>query len=94
MTDMSVNSLYPNLIYAPYIPKMSLILGESRIHGARYYTVKLVFGDWDVVEKWAIATFGKETSIWDSACGRWYMNNSSFWFRNEADRTMFILRWS
>jgi hypothetical protein len=24
---------------------------------------------------------------------RWYMNDRRFWFRNEADRIMFVLKW-
>lgn len=53
---------------------------------------------WRELEHWAIETFGPAIgSIWsaspDLICGRWYMNNSKFWFRNEADRTFFILRW-
>ena len=25
---------------------------------------------------------------------RWMVSNSTFWFKNERDRTMFLLRWS
>jgi len=84
---------YPGTWFAPRIPKMSLILGESKSHGARYYTVKPVFANWMVLEKWAIDTYGPDSSIWE-ICGRWYMKDSMFWFRNESDRTMFLLRWS
>ena len=92
--DYDVNSMYPARVFAPYIPKMSLILSENKIHGARYYTVRPIFADWEGMEKWAIETYGKDSSIWESNCGRWYMNDSMFWFRNERDRTMFILRWT
>ena len=78
----------------PYIPKMLLILNEKQIHGAKYYTVKPVFADWAELEKWAKETYGAESDIWNTTCGRWYMNDSMFWFRKESDRTMFILKWS
>ncbi len=90
----TTDGIHPGTWVAPYIPKMSLIPAEGRVHGARYYTVKPVFGDWAVLEKWAIKTYGPDSSIWETQCGRWYMNDSMFWFRNESDRTMFLLRWS
>lgn len=62
---------------------------------------------WSTMEAWSIETFGPainsiwdfppNNSIWETSpdliYGRWYMNNSKFWFRNEEDRTWFILRW-
>jgi hypothetical protein len=50
------------------------------------------------MEAWSIETFGSAIdSIWEASpdliYGRWYMNNSKFWFRNEEDRTWFMLRW-
>lgn len=94
MINYDVNSMYAGIHYTPYIPKMSLILDERRIHGAKYYTVKPVFADWPELELWAIKTFGDPSTIWETNCGRWYMNDSMFWFRKESDRTMFVLRWS
>ena len=90
----TTDGIHPGTWVAPYIPKMSLIPAEGRVHGARYYTVKPVFGNWAVLEKWAIDTYGKDSSIWETQCGRWYMNDSMFWFRDESDRTMFMLRWA
>ena len=92
--DYDVNSLYPGIISTPYIPKMSLILSEGRIHGAKYYTVHAMFGNWKLLEAWARETYGEPSNIWDIECGRWYMNDSLFWFRNESDLTMFMLRWA
>jgi len=78
---------------------MDLELSEGRIHGAKYYIVR-PWGSvtWLTMEAWAIETFGPAIdSIWAASpgliYGRWYMNNSKFWFRNEEDRTWFILRW-
>jgi len=92
--DYDVNSLYPGIISTPYIPKMSLILSEGRIYGAKYYTVRPVFGSWKVLEAWARETYGEPCDIWDIKCGRWYMNDSKFWFRKESDLTMFVLKWA
>ena len=62
---------------------------------------------WSTMEAWSIETFGPainsiwdfppNNSIWEASPDliyrRWYMNNSKFWFRNEEDRTWFMLRW-
>ena len=85
-------------------PIEDLILSESRISGARYYTVEPVGGNWQDMENWCIKTFGDPAEIWDIKTtdeqfiwpenGRWYKNNRKFWFRNEKDRTTFLIRWS
>jgi hypothetical protein len=80
-------------------PVSDLTLSEGRVYGARYYCVEPVGGNWPEMEAWCYRTFGDDTSpIWgaDTApepAQRWYKNNRKFWFRNEADRTMFILKW-
>jgi len=89
-----ISIMRQNTIFCPYIPKMSLILGESKVHGVKYYTVKTIFADWRTLEKWAFETYDEPSSIWETDCGRWYMNDSMFWFRNESDCSMFVLRWS
>lgn len=94
--NLDINSMYAGVFYAPYIPKMTLLLEESKIHGARYYTIKPVFGDWTTLEHWAVDTYGPPASIWldGGECKRWYMNDSRFWFREQEDVTVFMLRWS
>ena len=85
---------------------IELELLEGRIHGARYYTVKPQFqwdlhNDWGGVKQWramtewCVDTFGPSTEmgVWEPGAA-WYANNSKFWFRNEKDRTLFVLRWS
>lgn len=94
LNDSDVNSMYPGYIHAPYIPKMSLILSNARIEGVNYHTVEPVFSNWEVLEAWARETYGKPDSIWKTFCGRWYMNSSKFWFRDESDLTIFMLKWS
>jgi hypothetical protein len=80
-------------------PVTDLVLSEGRVHGARYYCVEPVGGNWREMEAWAIQTCGEVSSVWradkwvEEPAQRWYMNDRRFWFRNEADRTMFILKW-
>jgi hypothetical protein len=85
---------------------MQFKMDEGRVYGARYYTVEPVADfplfdvPWYDMIEWIEQTLGpSEGSIWFSknvapeAGQRWYTNNSKFWFRNEADRNWFILRW-
>jgi hypothetical protein len=83
-------------------PISDLNLTEGRVYGARYYCVEPIGGHWREMEDWCIKTYGKTTgSIWAQEVDkttplvneRWYANNRKFWFRNEADRTMFIMKW-
>ena len=53
----------------------------------RYYNVV----EWHEIGKWMQATFG-DTNWSDN--GRWVGSDRKYWFRNEADRTMFLLKWS
>ena len=73
-----------------------LELSEGRVYGARYLTVHPTNGTrWDDMTEWMVKTFGP--SAWDGVWTpdqRWYANNAKFWFRDEKDLTMFILRWS
>ncbi len=84
---------------------MQLELLEGRVFGARYYTVKPVpswdlYQDWGGVDRWndmvawCVETFGPtpKNGIWTPG-SRWYVNNAKFWFRNEADQTLFVLKW-
>ena len=81
-------------------PVEDLVLTEQKLHGARYYCVEPVGGNWLDMEEWAITTFGPPGEVWPSQdfvwpeVPRWVGNNRKFWFRNERDRTMFIMRWS
>jgi hypothetical protein len=73
-----------------------LELGEGRVYGARYLTVHPSNGSaWNEMMQWMISTFGPTAhdGVWTPGM-RWYANNAKFWFRNEKDLTMFILRWS
>ena len=81
-------------------PVENMVLSEGTVYGSRYYTVEPVGGYWPDMEVWCHETFGETGSIWAETKNltptphkRWYANNRKFWFKNEADRTMFILRW-
>lgn len=80
-------------------PIEDLILTEQPVHGARYYCVQPQGGTWSDMEEWCKQTFGDPGDMWESndwvwpETARWMQNNRKFWFRNERDRTLFILRW-
>jgi hypothetical protein len=80
-------------------PVSDLILSEGKVYGARYYCVEPVGGNWREMEAWCYETFGDDTHpIWGEnkapePAQRWYKNNRKFWFRNETDRTLFVLKW-
>lgn len=83
-------------------PLTDVHLSEGKVYGARYYCIEPIGGNWREMEDWCIATMGASTgSIWAEEVDkktpqpgeRWYANNRKFWFRNEQDRTMFIMRW-
>lgn len=45
------------------------------------------------IHDWCRETFGPEDLWWNNK-GRYYMKLNQFMFRNEHDRTLFLLRWS
>lgn len=78
-----------------------MLLGHGTVYGSRYYTVAPHQANvsWRDMEQWCLDTFGENTgSIWAETTPdpgeRWYVNNSKFWFKSEADRTWFLLKWS
>jgi hypothetical protein len=83
-------------------PVSDLKLSEGTVYGSSYYCVEPVGGSWREMEAWVLKTCGESTgSIWAeekykhaaNAGERWYGNNRKFWFREEQDRTMFVLKW-
>ena len=77
-----------------------MLLGHGTVYGAQYYTVAppMDGAAWRDMAAWCIETFGSSTgsiwSAWQEPGERWYANNAKFWFRDEADRTWFILKWT
>jgi hypothetical protein len=77
-------------------PLKELVLGQRTYRGAHFYTVEPIGGDWRKMEAWTRKMFGQPADVWDfkmDNVGQWYCNDRRFWFRNEVDRTMFILKW-
>jgi hypothetical protein len=80
-------------------PVEELKLSEGTVYGSRYYCIEPVGGSWAKMELWCMQAFGETTgSIWaeekaPDPAQRWYMNNRKFWFRDDADRLMFVLKW-
>jgi len=73
-----------------------LELSEGSVYGAKYLTVHPNNSwQWNEMMQWMIDTFGPSAhdGAWTPDM-RWYANNAKFWFREEKDLTMFILRWS
>ena len=83
--------------------KRIIIQEEARHHGARYhllkpegYTPNWDNQVWNEMVAWCVECFGQAGDVWDRepVCHRWYVNNARFWFREQEDAIMFILRWS
>ena len=80
-------------------PVSDLVLSEGKVYGAKYYCVEPIGGSWPEMVAWTKTTYGEPAEVWEAHnfmwpdCGRWYMNARRFWFRDEKDRTMFILKW-
>jgi hypothetical protein len=66
------------------------------VYGARYYTAAPIDAhyEWPSMMEWVVNTFGPtaKDGVWTPGM-RWYANNAKFWFRNEADLLVFLLRW-
>ena len=80
-------------------PVEDLKLTEGTVYGCRYYCVEPVGGMWLEMEAWCIKAFDStQGSVWGEnpppePAQRWYMNNRKFWFRDDADRLLFVMRW-
>jgi hypothetical protein len=87
---------------------VELDCSTGTVYGLPYYTVEpknLEWQDsramWEDMMLWCQSQFGETGSLWNETKNlapephqRWYANSAKFWFRDEADRTMFILKWS
>lgn len=73
----------------------ALQVSHGTVLGHRYHTVSLMGYDWNAVEAWALEQFGRYTTVWNLEKGaRWYLNSGRFWFRDDKDLSIFLLRWS
>ena len=48
--------------------------------------------EWLAMDAWVVDTMGY--SDWLQKDARWVGSDRKYWFRDERDRTMFILKWS
>jgi hypothetical protein len=95
-TNQAIKRLMDDLCNRPI---EELILSEGKVYGSRYYCVEPIGGNWKEMEQWCLDTFGSAGSpMWEEKTApepaqRWYKNNRRFWFRNDKDRTWFLMRW-
>lgn len=79
-------------------PVEDIRLSCGTVFGKKYLTAEPIGGNWLAMETWCIETFGPAASVWETfkesdTLGRWYMNDRKFWFLDEKDRTLFLLKW-
>ena len=71
-------------------------LSKGTIYGTEYLTVHPNNSTaWNEMMAWMIEQFGPsaDNGVWTPDM-RWYANNAKFWFRNEQDLLLFVLKWS
>lgn len=71
-------------------------LSKGRVYGTEYLTVHPNNSSaWNEMMEWMVETFGPSAvdGVW-SPDQRWYANNAKFWFRDEKDLLVFVLKWS
>ena len=82
---------------------MKVDIVERQWHGCRYQTAHPYLTGWSLtenqntwaaMESWCIVAFGEPGDAFSTVAERWYLNNRCFWFRNDADLTAFLLRWT
>jgi len=87
---------------------VELVRSTGTVYSLRYHTVELRNLEWqdtrrmwDDMMLWCQGQFGDTGSLWYETKNlvqqphqRWYVNDRKFWFRDEADLLMFVLRWS
>lgn len=71
----------------------NFVIGVGTVYGQLYHTVEPI-NEWLEHYEWCEDLFGRECSVWDHHHARWYINDRKFWFRDEADLLVFILRWA
>lgn len=74
-----------------------LELTEGTVFGQKYYCVEPLGWIWRDFEfkdmqAWCEETMEREPDTITPNL-RWYVSGGQFWFRDEADRTMFVMKW-
>ena len=80
-----------------FVQGFRLELSEGTVFGQKYYCVEPQGWiwrdfDWKDMVEWCESTMERESKTITPNL-RWYVNSGQFWFRDEADRTMFVMRW-
>ena len=81
-----------------------LNISTGTVSGTQYQTAMPIWNpsrhgwhnpEWNEMIEWCVKMFGPtaKDGVW-TPDERWYANNSKFWFRDEVDLLMFVLRWS
>jgi hypothetical protein len=83
--------------------RIQLVVGKGTVAGHPYHMVHPVIPfwntnqaanqTWDAMVAWTLETFGPSNKIYELN-QIWYVYNGSFWFLNEEDAIMFVLKWS
>lgn len=73
-----------------------IIVSHGTVFGQHYHTAEPCGGNWESMQAWCQCNFGNPSSVWDnfSSDNRWYVNSRRFWFRDEQDLLLFLMRWS
>lgn len=93
----------PELIAEDIVGNMPMSTGEDYTGShARYWVSPAHDADlsWEdrivhnrALNEWCTLTYGPK-GVWHLPDCRWFSSNGKYFFINETDRTMFILRWS
>lgn len=95
-TNVAIQRLMEDLAAQPLT---NIILSEGKVYGSIYYCAEPIGGNWLDMDEWCCENFGTDSHpIWGEPrvpepAQRWYKNNRQFWFKSEADRLMFVLKW-
>lgn len=81
---------------------MKLLTETKMFEGEQYYLVSIEYDPiwkkrelWIKMDDWCWDQLGpRAINNWPRNNDRWLANNQAFWFKNAADRTMFILKWA
>jgi hypothetical protein len=107
--DMDINSMYAHIVSPSIIDKIKIkpvmecgeiIIYEGTERACAYYSVNIFFFPLvtrNEMTEWCTESFGSSTAG-QELLPRWYLRRESglFYlsFKNEKDRTMFLMRWS
>ena len=80
-----------------FVQGFRLELSEGTVFGQKYYCVEpqgWIWRDFEFkdMQAWCESTMERESDTITPNL-RWYVNGGQFWFRDETDRTMFVMRW-